>query len=105
MNQSTLIDESIHERVDRQPAHQQLDDRPLRLLDLRGTGREPSVDPAGQDLLERAVEDPGREACVELRAQLAALLPAGHDPLERREGMLDLVHFPAELWASRNLAD
>src|SRR5918992_6201816 len=105
MNQSTLIDESIHECIYREPTHQELDDRPLGLLDLGCTGGEPPVDPAGEDLLQRAVEDPGGEAGVEIRAQLAPFLAAGDDPLERCERVLDLIHLAPELRAAGNLTD
>src|SRR5688500_13765640 len=60
---------------------------------------------ARQAYLERAVQDPCREARVEVAAQLAGLLPTHHDPLERRERVLDLVHLTTELRAPRDLAD
>src|SRR5215210_2639043 len=98
MNQSTLIDESIHgDRVDPQSGHQQLDDGPLRLLDLRGAGRQTAVDPAGEDLLERAVQDPRREACVDLGAELTPFLTARDDPFQGGERVLDLVDLTPEL--------
>src|SRR5436190_7716379 len=47
--------------------------------------------PAREQLLERAVEHPCREPGVDVRAQLAALLPAVEDVLDRAEDLGDLV--------------
>ena len=69
-----------------------------------GARGQPLEDPAGEDLLERAVEDPGGEPRIESGAQLPPLLAADDDPLERRERVRDLVHLAPELRAARHLA-
>ena len=74
------------------------------LRDLLGACRQALEDPAREDLLERAVEDPRGEARVEPGAQLSPLLALFDDPLERRERVLDLVHLAPELRAPRHLA-
>src|SRR6476619_820067 len=49
-----------------------------------------SEHPAGQDLLERAVEDVARHTRVEVGAELALMLSVRDDPLETCEGRVDL---------------
>ena len=62
--------------------------------------------PAGQDLLERAVEDRGRDLRVDVAAKLTGLLAVDDDLLERLVRVADLVDLAAQLLrASRDLVD
>src|SRR5687767_477461 len=101
MNQSGSIDESVQGEA----VGEKRDDCPLRFADVFGLGGKPLEDPAREDLLESAVEHPRRQPWIEVLAQLAAFLPADDDPLERREGVRDLVDLSCELRASSDFAD
>src|SRR5919109_456879 len=60
--------------------------------------------PAGQDLVEGAVEDGRRELRIEIGAELAALLPALDDVAQRLEGLVDLFDLLLQVRATRDLA-
>src|SRR5205085_7524543 len=60
--------------------------------------------PAGEDLLDRAVEDVADHARVDVRTELAGLLTARDDSLEPRKRLLDLVDAPLQVRAPRHLA-
>ena len=60
--------------------------------------------PASEDLLDRAVEDPARESCVDVRAKLPGRLAARDDALEGGEDLADLVHALLHPRAARHLA-
>src|SRR6478736_3479762 len=68
-----------------------VDERPLGLLDVGVAIRELPEHPAGQKLLERPVEDPAREPRVEVGAEVTLGLAPRDDALDRVEGTSDLL--------------
>src|ERR687892_1314097 len=62
----------------------------LRFLDLGVAAGQLPHHPAGEDLLEGAVEDRRGQLGIDLGPELARLLAASDDPLERLVGVADL---------------
>src|SRR5580765_7677268 len=86
-----------------QPARDDLDQRALGAGDvLLGVGQPPEH-PAGEELLDRAVEDVAREARVEVGPDRAVGLATLDDLLDRGERLDDLVHLAREVLAARHL--
>src|SRR4051794_17927748 len=83
----------------RHPLTHDLDDRPLGASDVLVPVRELAEHPPGEDLLDPAVEDPGKETRVEVAAERALALAAGDDPLDRRERLPELVDLRLHLRA------
>src|SRR5262249_8688268 len=82
-----------------------LDDRLLGPRDLRVAVVERPEHPAGQDLLERAVEDEARQPRVDIVTKLARFLSTNDDPLDGRERRVHVGHSPLQLRTARHLAD
>jgi hypothetical protein len=61
--------------------------------------------PPGEHLLEPAVEEPAREARIEIPPERTGRLPLLDDPLHDRERLAHLVDAIAELVAARDLAN
>src|SRR5207253_8729789 len=59
--------------------------------------------PAGEDLLERAVDDRRREPRVELAAERTLCLPALDDALDRRQHRAEVLAMARALRAPRDL--
>src|SRR4051812_39355735 len=66
-----------------EPADEHLDDGVLGAGDVLVAVRQLTDHPAGQDLLQRAVQHERREPRVEISAELAPLLPVADDALDR----------------------
>src|SRR4051812_10625890 len=81
-----------------------IDDRPLSTGDLLVTVGKLAENPARQNLFQPAVEDPAREARVEVGAEHALRLAALDHPLDRGEPHLDVVDLLLQVRAARNLA-
>src|SRR5204863_5419552 len=115
--------------ANRRRAHRRLGGQLRHALRRRGSavGREPATDdldhsalsggelvlslgkcaqhPAGEDLLERSVEDEADEARVDIGTELTILLAARDDPLDRIERFVDLRHALLQIGAANDLAD
>jgi hypothetical protein len=70
-----------------------------------GVVRQLTEHPAGQHLLQRAVEHPGGEPRVDVGPERALVLAAHDDALQAREGLSDLVELVLDVRAARDLAD
>ena len=80
-----------------------VDDRRDRALDVLLLARQLAEHPAREDLLERAIDDPGRERRLAIGAHLAALLRRADHPRQREEHRPDLVDALADLGAATDL--
>ena len=77
----------------------------LRLSDVVVVARQAAEDPAGEDLLERAVDHPRRKPRRDVVAEDVLLLAALDDALQRLESVRDLLDLALELLAApRHLA-
>src|ERR671927_804013 len=101
--QEISIDLSINEDLG-EAAREGRRDGPLGGRDVLVRVRQLAHDPAGEDLLERAVDHRGREPRVEIGAEAAFRLAALDDPLQRLEGEHDLADLVLELRRAGDLA-
>jgi len=81
-----------------------VDDRCNRALDVLLLTRQLAEHPAGENLLERAVDDPRGEHRLAVGPHLAALLRRLDHPPEREEHRLDLVEPLPDSGAASDLA-
>ena len=96
---------SVGGAADGETAADDVDDRPLCTGDLLVTVGKLTQNPACEDLLEPAVEDPAREPRVELGAEAALRLPALDHALDDPKAFADLVDLPLEVGAAGDLTD
>src|SRR3954453_1806220 len=90
--------------ADGETAADDIDDRPLSTGNLLVTVGKLAENPARQNLFQPAVEDPAREARVEVGAEHALRLAALDHPLDRGEPHLDVVDLLLQVRAAGDLA-
>src|SRR6476469_1028250 len=96
-----LTGESV--RADAEPARDRRDHLALGRRDTIRVVCELAEHPARQHFLERAVEHPRREACVDVGAEGSLLLPAPDDPLQARKRLADLVQLVLDVRTAGDL--